>query len=156
MISEFCRAWEKHNNILREYFKTTPQKAYSSYGEIWRLVLLAIINKDDACRHFNTNAISEIDDGDYQGTILFLTPEETYQPSQSEYISTYVWYGSCSGCDTLLGISEYDDGIPNTQQVEDYMQLALHMLQHAKYIYKDVEVEDGNFVATSSTTTNPI
>lgn len=50
--------------------------------------------------------ITTIDNGDYGGTLLFLIPENTYQPSEYEYLMTYVNYGSCSGCDTLLSIQE--------------------------------------------------
>ena len=49
-----------------------------------------------------------------------------------DYVYTNTYYGSCSGCDTLQAISGYDDGLPNEEQVKDYMQLALNLLQKCK------------------------
>ena len=54
-------------------------------------------------------------------TQIFLLHIATYQPSVSDYVYTNTYYGSCSGCDTLLAISHYNDGYPNDKQVEDYM-----------------------------------
>ena len=50
------------------------------------------------------------------------------------------YYGSCSGCDTLLGINEYEDGLPNEEQVKDYMTLCLHLIQKLKPL-TDTEFE---------------
>ena len=66
-----------------------------------------------------------VDNGDYQGTLLFIIPEKIYQPSEDHYLMTYVWYGSCSYCDTMQNIL-YES---NTK-VEDLMSLALHMIQN--------------------------
>jgi hypothetical protein len=53
-----------------------------------------------------------IDDGDYQGTQIFIIPTDTYQPSVKDYVMTDTYYGSCSGCDTLQAISGYDYALP--------------------------------------------
>ena len=82
---------------------------------------------------FNFEKTHEIDDGDYQGTLLYMIPIDTYQPSYWEYVATYVYYGSCSGCDALLAISNYRYDLPNSDQVEDYVELCLSILQHCKY-----------------------
>lgn len=42
------------------------------------------------------------------------------------------YYGSCSGCDTLLSISQYDWGLPTDEKVEEYMTLCLHLVQRMK------------------------
>ena len=78
--------------------------------------------------------IHKIDDGDYQGTLLFVIAAKGYQPSK--YWAVSVGYGSCSGCDTLEGIkSDGDYGeSPNKQQIADYMTLALHIVQGLKQI----------------------
>lgn len=44
-----------------------------------------------------------------------------------------MYYGSCTACDTLLSINEYEEDIPSEQQVEDYMILCLHLLQSFHY-----------------------
>lgn len=68
------------------------------------------------------NRIHEIDDGDYQGTLVYVIAEESYQPH--EYVTARVWYGSCSGCDTLEAIRMYGDDAPTPEQLDDYMKLA--------------------------------
>ena len=73
-----------------------------------------------------------IDDGDYQGTQIFIIPEDTYQPSVGDYVMTDTYYGSCSGCDTLQRICNYEDGFPTDGQVKEYMTLALHLVQKLK------------------------
>ena len=51
----------------------------------------------------------------------------------NNYYITDNYYGSCSGCDTLMGIIEYDeDKYPSEQQVKKFMQLALNMVQKMK------------------------
>ena len=51
--------------------------------------------------------------------------ETAGQPSESEYLMTYVGYGSCSGCDTLQAIQDWsiDDRLLEPEQVEDFMKL---------------------------------
>jgi hypothetical protein len=68
-----------------------------------------------------------IDDGDYQGTLVFIIAEQGYQPDK--YWSAKVAYGSCSGCDTLEGIQQDSKG---EEKVKDYMTLALHIVQDLK------------------------
>ena len=136
MIKEFVDKWDKYKNDLEDYFRTTEQREYSCYKEIVIAVFEKVINKDidfDIDK-FDTEHICEIDDGDYQGTQIFILHKDSYQPSIEEYVYTNTYYGSCSGCDTLLCISGYDDGLPSEEQVEDYMRLALHLLQKCKYL----------------------
>ncbi len=73
-----------------------------------------------------------INDGDYQGTLLFIIAEKGYQPST--YYSVFVDYGSCSGCDTFEAINNYSDDAPTEQQVKDYLTLALHIAQEIKEV----------------------
>lgn len=136
MIKEFIEKWNKYNKELEEYFKNTEQKEYSEYKDIIKLLFELVINKDEKFKsdRFDTENILVIDDGNYQGTQIFILHKDTYQPSIEEYVYTNTYYGSCSGCDTLLSISSYDDGLPTEEQVKDYMQLALHLLQRFKYM----------------------
>jgi hypothetical protein len=76
--------------------------------------------------------IHAIDDGDYQGTLLFVIAAKGYQPS--DYWSVFVSYGSCSGCDTLQAIHDYGSEAPTDDQVSQYMTLALHIVQELKKI----------------------
>ena len=136
MIKGFIEKWDKHSKELEEYFRNTEQKEYSNYVDIVKLLFELVINKDEVydCNKFDTENILVIDDGDYQGTEIFILHKDTYQPSTEEYVYTNNYYGSCSGCDTLLSISVYNYGKPNEEQVKDYMELALHLLQKCKYM----------------------
>lgn len=76
------------------------------------------------------NRIHQIDDGDYQGTLLFVIAAKGYQPSKYWYVK--VNYGSCSGCDTLQSIRMYGDEKPTPEQIKDYLTLALHIVEGLK------------------------
>lgn len=135
MIKEFVEKWNKYKNNLEEYFRNTKQEEYSSYEEIVRILFDEVINKgeDDT---FDTENICVIDDGNYQGTQIFILHKDVYQPRIEDYVYTNTYYGSCSGCDTLLRISSYDDELPDEEQIKEYMALALHLLQKCKYMYE--------------------
>ncbi|HBE8999145.1 TPA: hypothetical protein KOR19_001182 [Clostridioides difficile] len=94
--------------------------SYCSYEDLVKLSVKHIlndnINEDD---EWDVDNISEIDNGDYQGTLLYLIPKKTYQPNEYEYLMTYVGYGSCSDCDTLINIQDSD----SEDSIEDYMCL---------------------------------
>lgn len=135
MIKEFCLAWEKNKDKLKKYLRTTPQGNYSSYEALVKLIFKIVINPDERIyERYDTKNIVSIDDGDHQGTLIFILHRDAYQPDLSDYVFTSVDYGSCSGCDTLLFISEYEDGLPSDEQVEDYMTLCLHLLEHCKFM----------------------
>lgn len=134
MIKEFVEKWNKYKNDLEEFFRSTEQKKYSSYEEIVKILFDEVINKGEE-EPFNTKNICVIDDGNYQGTQIFILHKDVYHPRIDEYVYTNTYYGSCSGCDTLLGISSYDGGLPDEQQIKEYMALALHLLQKCKYMY---------------------
>jgi hypothetical protein len=80
----------------------------------------------------NPKQVKEIDFGDYQGTKVYIIPTNSYQPSN--FWSVSVNYGSCSHCDTLQSIRGYDDELPNEEQVNEYMKLALHIVQSIKVL----------------------
>lgn len=107
MLKILLEQWDKNKDALREKLATLPD--YFDYKDLVKVAFEEIYNRALPVDHLNccvldTESITVIDDGDYQGTQLFLIPFDTYQPSESEYLLTYVGYGSCSGCDTLLSI----------------------------------------------------
>lgn len=136
MIKEFCLAWEKNKDKLEEYFRKTRQEEYGNYEDLVKLLFDIVINPSIECDHYrlDTENILVIDDGDYQGTQVFILHRDQYQPSVEDYVYTNTYYGSCSGCDTLLSINEYEDGLPSESQVNDYMDLCLHLLQRCHYM----------------------
>ena len=105
---------------------------YINYTKILKVALKAMF-EDDYDEYYgypNYENIHVIDDGDYQGMLLFIVPEYGYQPSV--YWKFTVFYGSCSYCDTLQRILDEDDD--KDQQIKDLMTLALHMIQSGKVI----------------------
>lgn len=134
MIKEFCLAWWKNKDKLEEYLRTTPQSEYGSYEDLVKLIFDVVINPEEKHFKYDTENIRSIDDGNYQGTLIFILHRDIYQPDVSDYVFTSVYYGSCSGCDTLLSISGYEDDIPSEGQVEDYMTLCLHLLEHCHFM----------------------
>lgn len=135
MTHDFLSAWLCNGLKLKRWFEANKQSEYDSYQKILYKIIEIVINpylKEYANYELDPSKIHEIDDGDYQGTLIYLIPYDTYQPSINEYILTAVEYGSCSACDTLLRISKYDEDKPSKEQVHDYMLLALHMVQNCR------------------------
>ncbi len=136
MDLDIIKLWEENKSRLREYFSTTKQSEYDDYKIILRkIVELVLNNNNSGYLEYDAENISVIDNGDYQGTLVFLIPRDTYQPSEDDYLVTYVSYGSCSGCDILQSIHSYDCGLPDEDQIKDYMTLCLHLIQKMKSLY---------------------
>ena len=124
MIQEFIDRFDKARGSLLAGFKA---KAPGSYKEIVTRVIEVVTTDDyDAP---DPKRIHVIDDGDYQGTLVFVIGGCGYQPSDYWYVK--VGYGSCSGCDTLEAIGGYDDEVSD-EQAGQYLTLALHIVQGLK------------------------
>lgn len=137
MIKEFTDKWEKNKNRLQKWFESIvlDRKVFEEYGftyeNIVRGIIIHVLNNHidteptNDIQSFSTN-ITVIDDGDYQGTQIFIIHRDCYQPDVSDYFYTHNYYGSCSGCDTLLGIMAIED---KKEQMKELMQLSLHLIQ---------------------------
>lgn len=126
MIQKFVTLWEERKETLRAKFAAAHPENY--LGIVKGVVEL--LDNDDYSGSPDSDRIHTIDDGDYQGTLLFVIAAKGYQPDVYWYVK--VSYGSCSGCDTLENIRNYDDTPPTSEQVDDYMTLALHIVQGIK------------------------
>jgi hypothetical protein len=124
MIQEFVDKFMAKKEELEKVFS---EKHPEEYKEIIAAVVGVI---GDEYGTPDKNRIHVIDDGDYQGTLLFVIGANGYQPNGYWYVK--VGYGSCSGCDTLQSISDYSDEPPTAEQIKDYMTLALHVVQGLK------------------------
>lgn len=138
MIKEFVEKWDKYKENLENYFRNTRQEEYQDYKDIVKALFENVINKDetDSWNKFNLKEMTLIDDGYYQGTQIFIIPLDVYQPNTSNYVVTNTYYGSCSGCDILMDIQDWS-GRPNENQIKDYMELALHLLQKCKWLEEE-------------------
>ena len=110
----------KRGELLSKFTKSFPE----SYEAIVRAVIEAITD-DDHRFDPDPERIHRIDDGDYQGTQLFVIGRKGNQPS--DYWFVKVGYGSCSGCDTLQAIAY--GGSDDEQKAADILTEALHVVQ---------------------------
>jgi len=135
MIQQFVDRFMEAKPALREIFKNNWPGGYSAIVEE---VVKAIGGEEYDTPSMDPGRITEVDHGDYQGTLLYIVATTGYQPST--YYATKVDYGSCSGCDTLEHIvsdMSWDDEcnqIIGDEQLDDIMTLALHIVQGFKEI----------------------
>lgn len=132
MIKKFVDAWESRKAEIRSVFEAAHPDDYKAVVK----AVVGILPPDSEWSDGpSTERIHQIDDGDYQGTLVFVIAASGYQPSEYWYVK--VGYGSCSGCDTLESIRGYEDGKPTQEQVDEYMTLALHVIQGLKKMGED-------------------
>lgn len=131
MIDKFVKLWEKNKENLREKLSESHP---DNYEEIFKLLIKHVLNPQDDLFLPSPEKIYVNHYGTYQGVSLFIVTNDQDYPDY--FWVCKVFYGSCGGCDTYQHIRDYDsdDGIPTNQQVEDYMTLALHMIQETKEI----------------------
>lgn len=115
--------------LEKRYLANQP----GSYDQIVKDVI-EIVHDEEDYGGPDPERIHVIDDGDYQGTRLFVIAAEGYQPST--YWSVFVSYGSCSGCDTYESLSSdwgYEDEEDPTDRRQEaakgFVLLALHIVQ---------------------------
>lgn len=123
MIKHCLKKWEENKNVLENKLKTSTGLNECEYRDLVELVVRFVLNNDDDGITWDADRITEIDNGDYQGVLLYLIPRDYYQPNESDYLLTYVDYGSCSVCDTLKSIQDYEDGKLTESQVKRFMAL---------------------------------
>ena len=126
MIQAFIDRFETRKEEVRATFAL---KQPTNYEEIVKSVVRVLVD-DEEYETPDPERIHSIDDGDYQGTLVFVIAGSGYQPSTYWYVK--VSYGSCSGCDTLEAIHSWNDEPPTKEQLDDYMTLALHIVQGIK------------------------
>lgn len=138
---KFCvKQWSKNKDRLEKDIRANLALYNEfSYKDLVVKVVDLIFNdenEDDGWDvwRFDSEKITEIDNGDWQGTLLYLIPRDTYQPAAYEYLMTCVDYGSCGGCDTLQSIQSWCFDELNEEQKEDmvkqFMGLCLHIVQN--------------------------
>jgi hypothetical protein len=130
MIQKFVDRFMARREELEKRFAAMPDGP-SDYKQIVKEVVRVICDVDEYSTP-DEGRIHEINDGDYQGTLLYVIGSNDYQPST--YWAVKVAYGSCSGCDTLESIRSYSDESPSADQLAQYMALALHIVQGLKEI----------------------
>ncbi len=135
MITKFANAIQAGEQSLKTKIGQLLESrgCCFSYESLLKLALETVAEESDEYGDPDPSKIRCIDDGDYQGTLLFIVPARGYQPNN--YWAVKVFYGSCSYCDTLEGIQS--DSGDREKQVNDYYTLCLHMIQGMSEIGTD-------------------
>lgn len=135
MIEQFAHRFVEKQDEVKA---AIAELDFPGYETLLRVGLEVMVGDSDYGVPNPAN-IHTINDGDYQGTLVFVISEHGYQPYT--YWVTKVSYGSCSGCDTLEAI--YSDGSRwaryggsqlSEGQVNDLYTLTLHMIQGLKEV----------------------
>lgn len=145
MIQKYVDAWIENKDKYEEWLRGLDYNWYVVDYEIMvkqliNLVINPCIN-DGYEGALQADSVTVIDNGDYQGTQIFIIPYDVYQPNEEEYVYTHVGYGSCSGCDTLLNalsLSDYDEKLSDGT-VDMLMVLALHLIENFKPLAPETE-----------------
>lgn len=111
MIQKFVDRFmqQEHQDALRATFTAAHPSDYKAIvAEVVKILR-------DGYGSPDPDRILEINDGEYQGTLLYVIAADGYQPS--DYWFVKVGYGSCSGCDTLEALRYYSDEAPTEKQI---------------------------------------
>jgi hypothetical protein len=126
MIQEFVNRFTENKEKVKKQLRG---KVISSYEEIVKIAISSLEDRNSDYEYdIDSSRIHSVDDGDYQGTILFVIAAKGYQPSDYWYVKFS--YGSCSCCDTLQGINDECDD--EKTRIESYITLMLHIIQNLK------------------------
>lgn len=150
MIKYALKKWSENKDALRNAIQQTEKdkRCTWDYEEIVKLVCRYIFNENVSREEpmINVDGITMIDNGDYQGTLLFMLPFDAYQPAEYEYLMTYVGYGSCSGCDTLQSIQADDeDDETEKEMVDSYLGICKDIVSNTIRPYNQGWRNNGMF-----------
>lgn len=130
MIKYCLRKWEENKEKLEKSLLEDKDLNSCGYKHLVEKVVEVILNNGEV-ETWDVGGITEINNGDYHGIfgiLLYLIPKDTYQPSECEYLMTYVNYGSCSGCDTLQAIQDYGKDEITEDQLKEFMFLCEYLV----------------------------
>lgn len=147
MLKILKKKWAKNSDKLfkkiSEVYTDDCSSWDSNYADLVKLTFDIIYNDENNwdCDTLDVDHITEVDNGDYQGTLLFLIPFRTYQPSEGEYLMTYIGYGSCTVCDALQSALCNDD----EQRTKELFAIAKDLITNAIRPYNHGWQYDGDF-----------
>lgn len=133
MIQKYVDAFRENKKQFEKWVESIEEEI--TYIDILKQVINLCLNPKyvDTLYELDENKVTEIDNGDYQGTLIYLIPRNCYQPMVSDYVYTSVFYGSCSGCDTLLAAQDWS--YCNIKyDVDMVTTIALHLVENMKWL----------------------
>lgn len=124
MLKYCVDQWEKNKENLRQVFEVSD--IGSDYEDFARLVIENIFPE------WENYELKATYLGDYTGDVVFFINSDSgdYGSRHSIFLS-YLGYGSCSVCDSLLAADESEE------RVHDLMMLALSFIQEMSHPYPD-------------------
>ena len=134
MLKYCYEKWDQNKDELESALRRTDISRVE-YRDLLVLTVENILNHSESddilpCipsmhddEHWDTSQITQIDDGSYQGTLLFLIPEDCGDPAEYNYLMTYIGYGSCSGCDLLQSIQPDNHEETTDEDIAEFMAL---------------------------------
>lgn len=133
MLNVCVKQWYENKELLKDALENDRDLEDREYKDLVKLVIKYVINPGLPDAEYNGlwdyTRITEIDEGNYQGTLLYLIPRETYQPNFDDYLITYVDYGSCTVCDTLKNIRACADAVSKEKTIKSYLDLCRNIVQ---------------------------
>ena len=138
MIQEFIDYWRKDKQNFQNWLEGLDKEELEwklEYSDIVKHIFAEVINPNIKYENhyydgFEVDKMTVIDDGDYQGTNIFIIPKDVYQPSVEDYVYTHNYYGSCSGCDAL----QHAQTLDRDKCIESIMTIALHLVSNMKWL----------------------
>ena len=132
MIKICLEAWDKYNRELEAWYRSLSVEELNALSyksittKVFGMVSRYMEESHNRYERLDLDNIVELNNGDYQGTLLYLIPFEY------EYLMTYVGYGSCSCCDTLQGLELWGDYTETEYEnvIKGHMTLARDILSH--------------------------
>ena len=137
MILEFIDAWRDRQDIYKEWLEglSDRERGYLGYKDLVEFLFTLVINPavsemSEFWNGFDIDKITEIDDGSYQGTLIYMIPRDTYQPDVRDYVYTSIYYGSCTVCDALQN-AQSDE---KESCIKEMMAISLHIIENFKFL----------------------
>ena len=163
MIEHFVNQWYENRQELesfleKEYDQSEDKRYWGvGYRYLFRKVFELVVTQPREIRDrhdqrwnnysWDWSRFRTIDDGEYQGEIVFIMVPNVYQPSlDKDYYFTSVVYGSCSHCDTMQHVQEVVE--TKEEKIQALMLAALHMVQATKTFQSAEEFALKSYEAT--------
>lgn len=136
MIQAFIEAWRDNKHQFRLWLENDVDAGEIEYTDIVKGIFEVVINPSIQRDYdkYDIEKMTVVDDGDYQGTQIYLIPKDTYQPNDTEYIVTSNYYGSCGGCDALM----HCQWLEREEMIDGIMTIALHLVERMKPLYEEM------------------
>lgn len=122
MLKILLEKWDKNKGLLEEKLRNMPMNY--QYKDLVKLTFDTVYNTGETHEWNEVRLVKTIGGKGYSGDYVFLLNFGFDDENVETMLITYVEYGSCSGCDTLLRIIEWDEGKkPDENQLKDLMLL---------------------------------